>query len=123
MIEFARNDYNHAFRQFSPDFLQGVYVLFLRADTHICKQRIRERADHPSTKEDHFVSDNIFNIYYNDTGSNDLPSDFAAKHGIDGQKIKSFVNNGMCHDILEEVKQFINFICMQGKDNEPSSSL
>src|SRR5947209_1277866 len=74
MIEFARNDYKHAFRQFSSSFLQGAYVLFLRADTDICKQRIRERTDHPSSKEDHFVSDYIFSAYYNDVGSYDLPS-------------------------------------------------
>jgi len=122
MIEFARNNYSHAFGQFSPDFLQGAYVLFLRADTDICKQRIRERANHPSTKEDHFVSDNIFNTYYNNVGSNELPSDFAAEHGIDEWKIKSIENNGTCHDILKEVEQFIDFILMQEKDNEPSTS-
>jgi adenylate kinase family enzyme len=117
MIEFARNDSSHAFRQFSSDFLQGAYVLFLRADTDICKQRIRERADHPSTEEDYFVSDYIFNVYYNNVGSNDLPSDFAAEHGIDECKIKSIVNNGAYHDILEEVEQFIDFIFTQEKDN------
>lgn len=122
MIEFARNDYSHALRQFSSDFLQGAYVLFLRADTNICKQRICERADHPSTEEDYFVSDDIFNVYYNNAGSCDLPSDFVAEHGIDEQKIKSIVNNRAYHDILEEVEQFIDFIFMQEKDNKPSTS-
>jgi len=117
MIEFARNDYNHAFRQFGSDFLQGACVLFLRADIDICKQRIHERADHPSTDEDYFVSDDIFNVYYNNVGSYGLPSNFAAEYGIDEQKVKSIVNNGAYHDILEELKQFIDFILMQQKDN------
>ncbi len=122
MIEFARNDYSHAFREFSSDFLQGACVLFLRADTDICKQRIRERTDHPSTEEDYFVSDDIFNAYYNNAGSNNLPSNFAVAHGIDECKIKSIENNGAYHDILEEIEQFIDFIFTQEKDNEPSTS-
>src|SRR5579863_9805679 len=43
IAEFSRNDYSHAFQQFSSVFLQDAYFIHLEADMKICKQRIYER--------------------------------------------------------------------------------
>ena len=47
LIEFARNDYQRAFQQFSAEFLQDAYFLYLDADIETCKRRIRERITNP----------------------------------------------------------------------------
>jgi adenylate kinase family enzyme len=64
IIEFARNDYCRALEMFSPEFLQDTLFLFIDADIPTCKQRIRERIAHPSTRDDHYVSEYIFEAYY-----------------------------------------------------------
>jgi hypothetical protein len=64
-IEFARNDYLHALQQFTASFLKDAFFLFIKADIPTCKQRIRQRAAHPQTPDDHFVSAYIFETYYN----------------------------------------------------------
>lgn len=65
-IEFARNDYAQALRQFRPEFLRDAYVLFLDADINTCLQRVHERVEHSYTLDDHpSFSDDIFRRYYN----------------------------------------------------------
>jgi adenylate kinase family enzyme len=65
LIEFARNDYQRAFQQFSPAFLLDAYFLYLNVDIETCKKRIRERTAQPRTEDDFFVSEDIFNDHYN----------------------------------------------------------
>ena len=50
LIEFSRNDYEKAFQQFSREFLQDAYFLYLNVDLEICKRRIRERIANPNTQ-------------------------------------------------------------------------
>lgn len=64
IIEFARNDYFRALELFSPEFLENASFLFIDADIPACKQRIRKRVDHPVYKDDHYVSEYIFEAYY-----------------------------------------------------------
>ena len=64
IIEFARNDYVHALKQFSASFLQNSYFLFIKAENSTCKKRTRKRAIHRVSSDDHFVSDYIFDTYY-----------------------------------------------------------
>ena len=64
LIEFARNNYQNAFKQFSQEFLQDAYFLYLKVDVETCKRRIRERIIHPITPDDHYVSEYIFGTYY-----------------------------------------------------------
>ncbi len=81
LIEFSRNDYQRAFQQFShPTFLKDAYFLYLDTNIETCKRRIRERITHPTTSDDHFVSEYIFGAYYHgDNGrclSNILEKDY-----------------------------------------------
>ncbi len=65
VIEFARNNYIHALQQFSASILQDAYILFIDAENDICKERTRKRNINPSSSDDHYVSDYIFEAYYN----------------------------------------------------------
>ena len=64
IIEFARNDYSDALGLFSPAFLQDAFFLFLDTDIPTCRIRIKNRSEHPETSDDHYVSEYIFESYY-----------------------------------------------------------
>ncbi len=64
IIEFSRDDYCEALSFFPSFRLQDAYFLFIHSDIPTCKARIKARADHPRTLDDRYVSDRIFNEYY-----------------------------------------------------------
>ncbi len=110
LIEFARDDYSQALQQFSPHFLQGAYFLFLDAPIEICKARVRERVAHPHTKDDHEVSDYIFDSYYDKDSAHVLSANVIADHGIEQQCVKVLDNNGAFDDIRGEIENFVDAI-------------
>jgi adenylate kinase family enzyme len=122
VIEFARNNYDQAFKQFSYDFLRDAYFLFLDANIHTCKQRIRDRVANPQTKDDHFVSEYIFDSYYNKNNSHYLFSSLKTDYGIDGTKVKGVNNNGQFEDILDKINEFIDLIIGQEGDSLVATS-
>jgi adenylate kinase family enzyme len=64
-IEFARDDYRKALKQFSPNFVQNSYFLFLDADIETCLRRVHDRVECAETSDDHpSFSDDIFRLYY-----------------------------------------------------------
>lgn len=64
-IEFARNDYRKALKQFTPAFLKDAYFLFLDADIETCLRRVHERVACATSIDDHpSFSDTIFREYY-----------------------------------------------------------
>jgi len=117
VIEFARNNYSRAIKQFTPDFLQNAYFLFLDAKIHICKQRIRDRVANPQTEDDHYVSDYIFQSYYDIYNGHHPLSSLKADYGIDGTKIRVIANNGQFEDIRKKIDEFVNFIFKQEGSN------
>jgi hypothetical protein len=64
IIEFSRDDYCEALSFFPSFRLQDAHFLFIHSDIPTCKARIKARADHPRTLDDRYVSDRIFNEYY-----------------------------------------------------------
>src|SRR5438132_1398191 len=110
LIEFARDDYGWAFQQFSSDFLQGAYFLFLDARIEICKARIRERVTRPRTPDDHEVSEYIFNTYYDKKSAHVLSAKIMADHHIEQQCVKVLDNNGAFDDIRGEVESVVDAI-------------
>ena len=110
LIEFSRNDYRSAFRHFNQGFLQDAYFLYLDTTIDICKERIRERITNPSTEDDYFVSDYIFNAYYNqDDGrciSNILANDFK----VEDRKVKIINNSCSLQEASKEITLFIDHI-------------
>jgi adenylate kinase family enzyme len=109
LIEFARNDYHRAFRQFNNSFLRDAYLLFLEAEIDICEQRILDRVANPHTGDDYFVSNDIFNSYYRDNKPI-LWSDLIAEFGFDRQKVKVINNNGSLQDATPQINDLVESI-------------
>ena len=76
----------------------GEMILHLDVKTETCKRRIRERIANPNTTDDFYVSEYIFNTYYN------------KDDGIDIQRIKVIENNGSLDDIVEEINELVDRI-------------
>jgi adenylate kinase family enzyme len=110
LIEFSRNDYQRAFQQFSDTFLHDAYFLYLGVDLETCKRRIRERTANPNTTDDFYVSEYIFNTYYNKDDGQDIPQILARDYGIDTLRIKVIENNGSLDDIVEEIYEYVDRI-------------
>ena len=70
IVEFARDDYCNALGMFDPELLsliRNAYFLFVDADIPTCIKRIHARVAKPNverTLDDHFVSNYIFDAYY-----------------------------------------------------------
>jgi adenylate kinase family enzyme len=116
LIEFSRNDYEKALQQFSQEFLQDAYFLYLSVDLEICKRRIRERVAKPNTVDDFFVSEYIFDAYYNGDNGKDLPQILKRNYGIDRLKTRVINNSGSQEDFstlineFVEIKQFVDTV-------------
>jgi len=110
LVEFARNDYQGAFQQFSHEFLQDAHFLYLNVNTETCKRRIIERIANPSSEDDFFVSEYIFNTYYNKGNEQSVPQILEKDYGIDKQRVKVIENNGSLDDIVAEINEFVDTI-------------
>jgi thymidylate kinase len=64
IIEFARDNYSKALGEFFPEYLKNAYFLFIDANVPVCKQRIKDRVENPKFPDDHYVSEFIFETYY-----------------------------------------------------------
>ena len=113
VIEFSRNDYCKALSWFTAPFLRNAYFLFLSTDIPTCKDRIRERAVNPTTENDHFVSDYIFEVYYDKDNREYTLSDFNTErdsnrqpYAISAEHIRVIDNTDtrLMQDFLQEVK-------------------
>lgn len=113
LVEFSRNDYQRAFRQFSRAFFQDAYFLHLDTDVEICKQRIDDRIAHPVYEDDYPVSEYIFEkYYYNDDGQS-LPQTLRREYGIDESRVLVVDNNYPIEDIIkagDTLKSIYKFI-------------
>ncbi len=65
IIEFARDDYCEALELFTSASLMEAFFFFIDAEIRTCKQRIKARVANPQTPDDHYVSEYIFEAYYN----------------------------------------------------------
>jgi adenylate kinase family enzyme len=110
LIEFSRNEYQRAFLQFSPAFLQDAYFLYLDVDIETCKGRIRERVAHPSTEDDFFVSEYIFRAYYNKDNGQSISSILERSFGIDKQRVAVIENNRSLQVSTSKIEQFVETI-------------
>src|SRR5260370_20025032 len=57
IIEFARDDYCNALDLFASRSLTNAFFLFIDTEVETCKHRIKDRAAHPQTPDDHYSSD------------------------------------------------------------------
>lgn len=110
LIEFSRNDYENAFKQFSREFLQDAYFLYLSVSIENCKSRIRERITHPTTLDDHFVSDYIFEAYYHEDDGLYLSHILEKYYWIDKQQVLVIDNDCSLEITSERIDFFIDSI-------------
>jgi adenylate kinase family enzyme len=110
LIEFARNDYQKAFQQFNQDFLQNAYFLYLAVDIGTCKKRIHERIVHPTTPDDHFVSEYIFSAYYNKDNGQDIPHMLEEDYGVGMQRVMVIDNKGLLEEAAPKIHLFSDFV-------------
>lgn len=110
LIEFSRNDYEKAFRQLSQEFLQDAYFVFLSVDQRNCKKRIHDRITHPTTKDDHYVSDYIFDTYYYGDDGLFLSHILEKAHGIERDRVLVMNNNCSLDIAFREINDFVDFI-------------
>ncbi len=108
LIEFSRNDYEKAFQQFSQEFLQDAYFLYLSVDLEICKGRICARIAQPTTVDDHYVSEYIFEAYYSEDDGQAIPQILKRDFGIDKQRVKIIDNNCLLEVASKEINSFID---------------
>ncbi len=65
IIEFARDDYCKALELFASIPMTKAFFLFIDAEVETCRQRIKARVANPQMPDDHYVSEYIFEAYYN----------------------------------------------------------
>jgi adenylate kinase family enzyme len=107
-IEFARDDYRMALKQFSTEFLQDSYFLFLDADIETCLRRVHERVEHAETDDDHpSFSDDIFRWYYARDNRLYMANHLPKELGI--HKLAKVIDNtGPLPEFLKYIKRFAN---------------
>ncbi len=112
VIEFARDDYKKALRQFRATFLKDAYFLFIEADLPTCIQRVKDRVVEPSTIDNHFVSEDILTTYY---GERNILPDFKKdfRVAIDKKRVKIISSQGSLSAFNTKVEKFIQAILPQ----------
>ncbi len=110
LIEFARNNYQSAFHQFSQEFLQDAYFLYLKVDVEICKRRICERINYPITPDDHYVSEYIFGTYYFRDDGQDISNILEKDYKIEKDRVLVIDNNSSMEEALSQIGGFIGSV-------------
>ncbi|GHO53965.1 hypothetical protein [Ktedonobacter robiniae] len=111
-IEFARDDYQHALKNFDKTFLQDAYFFFVEADLETCMRRIRQRITFPMDGERpvddcHFISDYIMQTYYHKDCEEYVLGQLARDFDLDSGKIIMCRNEGSLEALLARVDRFM----------------
>jgi hypothetical protein len=107
LIEFSRNNYEHAFQQFNKSFLTDAYFLYLDTELERCKQRIRHRVAKPQFEEDHPVSEYIFKAYYYADDGSSIADILAKEYGVDKWRVLTIGNNRSLELVSKSIEPFI----------------
>lgn len=115
VIEFARNNYRKALRQFSSDFLRDSYFVFLDVDLETCMHRINMRIAHRETKDDYFVSSYVLNRYlhsHKDTRQY-ISSNLKTDYELEEERVKVIANQNTKEEFEKPIIDFIDLIFKQ----------
>jgi adenylate kinase family enzyme len=109
-IEFARDDYRSALQQFSPDFIQDAFFLFMDADLETCLTRVHDRVARAAGTDDHpSFSDDIFRRYY--AADNKPYIQHAMQREFALRKHIQVINNtGPLQVCLRQIEHFANLV-------------
>lgn len=106
IIEFSRNNYEHAFSLLKRDFIKDAYYLHLDTSVGVCKERIRNRVANHVYEDDYPVSDYIFKGYYRSDDGRNLPKTLQ-KFGIDRSHVLSVPNDNSFEAIIPQINRLV----------------
>lgn len=87
-IEFARDDYSTALRNFSDTLFKDSYFLYFETNLETCLQRIHTRVAHPASEGDHpSLSDDGFRQYYGKDNSHYMRNHFTNEFRLSKQQL------------------------------------
>ena len=110
LIEFARDDYDSALKQFSRNFLQDSYFLFLDVDINTCLRRVHERVANRTKADDHpSLSDASFRIYYGKDNRDYMYYKFKKQYHI-SKSVEIIDNTGSLENFTRKIEPFVNVI-------------
>ena len=119
LLEFARDDYQAALRQFQPLFLRDAYFLFFDADINTCVRRVYERSCHPTFCDDHFISEEMIRSYYREEHTASTTYQLPENYNIRDNRIYIIENDGNEYELHIQVKQAIeDIIRRRGKKRD-----
>jgi adenylate kinase family enzyme len=113
LLEFARNDYWQALKQFNSHFLQDAYFLFLEADIETCIQRVYNRSYHPTSHDDHFISEEMIRSYYHEDNKLYLIHNMLTEYAISDSRIRIIDNTGSRSNFYGQIRSFLEIFIKQ----------
>lgn len=106
LLEFARNDYQHALSQFKPEFLRDAYFLFFTTDIDTCIHRVYQRSYHPIFSDDHFISEEMIRGYYCEDSPLQTHYHLLQDYGVSEKHISVINNSGTRTTFYRHIKAF-----------------
>ena len=107
LLEFARDNYQSALKQFQPAFLQDAYFLFFEADLDMCVRRVYERSSNPVSCNDHFISEQMIRSYYSEDNRPYLTYSLLADYGISDKRVRIINNTESRKEFKEQIENFV----------------
>jgi GTPase SAR1 family protein len=108
IIEFSRNNYQHAFKLVDPEILRNSNFLYLDTPVNVCKDRIQYRISHPASPEDDYpVSDYIFGDYYHGDDVQQISEFLIDTYGVDRNQVWLFHNDIPLKDACKELESYL----------------
>lgn len=121
LLEFARDDYWHALKQFHSSFLRDSYFLVLNADLNTCIHRVYQRSFHPIYHDDHFISEEMIRSYYQEDNGLDLSARLQAEYGISHTRVHIIDNTKSRAHFCTQIRTFLETCCYEQYMNTPTN--
>lgn len=101
-IEFARDDYYQALKNFRYGLFYDACFLYIDANVETCLQRIHKRVALPTTEDDHpSLSDESFKIYYGKDHKHYMLSEFSLDFHINDKQVEVIENEDLYEHFLD----------------------
>ncbi len=107
LLEFARDNYQSALKQFQPTFLKDAYFLFFEANIDMCVQRVYQRSSNPASCNDHFISEQMIRSYYREDNKPYMTYKLLADYGISDKRVRVINNMGSRKEFKAQIKNFV----------------
>ena len=107
LLEFARDNYQSALKQFQLAFLQDAYFLFFEADLDMCVRRVYERSSNPISCNDHFISEQMIRSYYSEDNRPYLTYSLLADYGISDKRVHVIDNTESRREFKKQIENFV----------------